>query len=202
MFKRSTSWDKAYAQNVVEWRGTQWGVPDFPKGARVLEVGCGSGKTLYALANKGLDVYAIDFSEPAVKLCAKIPGCKASVQDIRKTSFQDDFFDAVICIHVLAHMPLAERKEAAMEIARILKKGGQLLFRDFSTEDFRFGKGKLVEENSFKRENGLTTHYFGLDEVKELFVGLECLKAETVKWKVSYRGQSRQRAECECLFKK
>jgi ubiquinone/menaquinone biosynthesis C-methylase UbiE len=163
---------------------------DFRPGDRVLELGCGNGKTAAWLSARPVELHAIDFSPEAVNLCREAvrqAGGKADIRlmDGRKLLYPDGHFDIVICIHYLAHLKPEDRKKAAKEAERVLKPaGGMLIFREFGTGDFRSGKGRqLPEKRTFERK-GIIIHYFTKKEVPRLFPGLKPQSVEIRRWKM------------------
>ena len=200
------AWDASYKKNRLKWRGTTNFDPGLPQGSRVLEAGCGNGKNLSSLLGKGLGLYGIDYSPEAVKQArgmVKSRGEKAalSVQDLSSTNFKPGFFDAVVCFHVLGHMLEKEREKAVGEVKRMLKKGGLLFFREFSTKDFRFKKGIEYEKNSFLRR-AILTHYFTDREVKDFFKSFKEKSFKKHKWNVHWDDKILEREEFDCVFEK
>jgi len=201
------AWEKDYRERGAVWRGTTNFAPPALKG-RVLELGCGNGKTASALSlQKQVELHAVDSSPTAVKLCRNLVervGGKAQVKqaDGLNLDYADEFFDAVVCFHYLGHLPAAERREAAREACRVLKKGGKLFFKEFGVKDFRFGKGKEVEPNTFARGNGILTHYFSQEEVRALFPWLEPESIESEQWSVLLKDEKYSREQIKAVFKK
>jgi 2-polyprenyl-3-methyl-5-hydroxy-6-metoxy-1,4-benzoquinol methylase len=80
-------------------------VRDLPKNARVLDAGCGIGKTLWSLVKNrpDLKLSAIDISDVSNKLPESVHFQVASVEDIG-TLFKENEFDAIICQHVIEHL--------------------------------------------------------------------------------------------------
>lgn len=92
---------------------------------KVLIVGAGTGEEL-KLLEKSSEVYIIDIDEKALEL---IPRglCKEKRRgDICCSSFEDNFFDLVLCFDVLEH--IADDKLALLEISRLLKTEGKFIF--------------------------------------------------------------------------
>lgn len=107
-------------------------------GAKVLDVGCGSGRhtcAAYGLTNVtavGADIDAQEIREARRRLQLH-EGLGAhgggrwcvTVADIRRLPFPDAHFDLVICSEVLEH--LADESAAIAEIVRVLKPGCALV---------------------------------------------------------------------------
>lgn len=103
----------------------------FPPGARVLDVGCGSGRDAARLLDCGYDAYGI---EPSIglrkaaltahpSLAGRIgPGTLPEIGE----SFGGDF-DGVLCSAVLMHVPDTELLDAALALRQLLKPHGRLL---------------------------------------------------------------------------
>jgi hypothetical protein len=108
----------------------------------------------------------------------------------------------VIAIHIIGHMCENDRERIAKESMRVLKEDGMLWFSGFACEDLRFGKGRLVEPQTFEHANGTVTHYFSEPEVQELFYGLAPIKVATERWMMRVRGTDHIRAEITGIFKK
>jgi len=183
-------------QSDYKNRGPRWAgsvnLPSLPAGSRILETGCGNGKTLSAFHD--VSCLGIDISSEAVKLAGHN---KALCGDIRALPFHDASFDFVFCWHVLGHLKEKDRFIAAEEIKRVTKSGGRIFFKGFSTADFRNGKGSLKEPNSFLRGDGIMTHYFDETELLELF-GNGDIKEET--WNMRIRGVTYTRSELTGTF--
>lgn len=202
------AWEKEYRSGRSKWKGTTNSAPDLPKGARILEVGCGNGKNLSALLNKGWEVYAIDVAPSAVKIAKERvekeyqASAHLSVGDASNLAFKDGFFDAVFLFHVLGHLSEEDRKLAVKEAFRVLKKGGKCYFREFGITDYRFGKGVEVEKNTFRKGTNVWVHYFEEKEVKESFEteGFKVLKVFIDNYKHIFRGKDYPRCEMDFEF--
>jgi ubiquinone/menaquinone biosynthesis C-methylase UbiE len=204
MADEHSAWDRDYAARGRLWGGAPAPLPDLPDGSRILELGCGNGSTLAALAGSPWDVVAIDFSKEAVKISRKNIGRNHQsgilVADARCLPFRSGMFDAVIAFHVAGHMLQPDRRRIAEESTRVLKKGGQLLFREFSADDLRAGAGTLVEDGTHLRGRGIYAHYFTEEEVLKLFSGLTPLALRTDYRLMKVRGKGLVRAEIYAVF--
>ncbi len=92
--------------------------------------------------------------------------------------FRDSAIDAVFSLHVAGHLTGTGRTQCAREVLRVLKPGGQIVFRDFGVDDFRYGKGEMTEPGTFRRGTGSFTHYFTEDEVTRLFSAFNCISID------------------------
>lgn len=79
-----------------------------PQGAKVLDLGCGEGRNVLFLAEKGLDVTAVDISEAGIAKLRHLADQKrlviaTEVQDMREYTFQDTYNLIVAhgCLHLI-----------------------------------------------------------------------------------------------------
>lgn len=169
---RREAWDRAYSEEGILWRRASQVNLDIPHPCRILELGCGNGKTLEALLSMSDSVVAIDHSRSCLDICSKMKKLRQGVlvqADIQYLPFRDGVFDAVICHHILEHLYEEERENAARDISRIISPSGKLFFEGFSVLDMRSGSGEEVEPRTYVRGNGINTHYFDESEVEEIF---------------------------------
>lgn len=101
-----------------------------PDGARVLDVGCGTGYPIDRyLTDKGFEVVGIDVSEGMLSHARALCLDKA---DFIKCDFLDyndnKKFDAIIAFDSLWHVPLADQAKLYEKAAELLKTGGFLMF--------------------------------------------------------------------------
>lgn len=100
-------------------------------GARVLDLGCGVGRTTRALAERGFDVIGVDISVTMVRRAREeYPDLDVRVGDATALDFPTDEFDYVLFSHGGLDYSHPERKrlEALREIRRVLKPGGLFVF--------------------------------------------------------------------------
>jgi len=200
---QTKAWDRDYRSRGRLWGGGVKDLPALPAGCSILEMGCGNGKTLEALAGRSQRVIALDISPEALRLCRPSdPKVDLILGDVRRLPFKKESFDALFAFHVTGHLLLDGRKAAAKEAARVLKRGGRLFFREFGVEDMRAGKGEAVEHETFRRGEGVVTHYFTEPEAQVLFSDLERVSTRIHSWKLRVKGKDLMRSEVEAVFLK
>lgn len=142
----------------------------------VLELGCGNGKALQSILDAGCHCIAIDHSANALRTCALLGKVKCNLElvrgDIVELPFADARFERVLGIHVLEHLLLKTRRQAAQEIARVMAPDARLNVIVFGRNDMRYGKGEEVEKDTFRRGDGIIYHYFDERELISLFAEL------------------------------
>lgn len=161
---------------------------DVKKGIKkVFDLGCGNGRHVIFLAEQGFEVYGMDISEEAIRIAKAWlarKGLKADLRsgDIERLAFEDNFFDLIIASEVLDHIPFSKAMDVMNEIKRICTPQGYIYITLRSTEDSEFGRGRKVEHNTFRLEEGyekgIIQHYFDLKEIKELFAGFKIFDIE------------------------
>ncbi|VVB70662.1 Ubiquinone/menaquinone biosynthesis C-methyltransferase UbiE [uncultured archaeon] len=149
----ASAWDRVYRSRGRLWGGGVKDLPNLPAVSIVLEMGCGSGKTLAALAARAQKVIALDVSVQALRLCRPCgPKVDLILGDACCLPFPSESFDAVFAFHVTGHLLMEGRGALAREAARVLKSEGRLHFREFGEEDMRAKKGEEVERGTFRRK--------------------------------------------------
>ena len=99
-------------------------------GARVLDIGCGDGALVRALAARGAMAVGVD-PDPAMLTAARQRDAEANIfanfLEARAESlpFPDASFDVAVAVTVLCFVP--DAKAAVREMARVLRPGGRLV---------------------------------------------------------------------------
>jgi SAM-dependent methyltransferase len=114
-------------ESIVRWVGTRhvrFLSLGLPHGARVLDVGCGRGVVLGALADRGLAVHGVEVSAAAAR--GADPRAEIRIAErLADARYPRSHFDQVLVWHVLEH--LADPRETLEEVHRILRPGGRLI---------------------------------------------------------------------------
>src|SRR4051794_32448874 len=111
------------------------------EGRRLLDVGCGTGKSFVPMLARGYDVVACDISpEMVARARAKVPGgdVEVAVADMRQLP-QLGVFDFITCIDdAVNYLTTGDQLRAAFEgFARNLRPGGVAVFDANTLSTFR-----------------------------------------------------------------
>lgn len=85
------------------------------------------------------------------------PAYASHVIDITQIPYPDNYFDLVICSHVLGHIP--HERKAIQELYRVLSKNGQALIMTLINKELE----KTYENHSIKTPNERLKHYGEVD---------------------------------------
>jgi SAM-dependent methyltransferase len=130
----TTSPDDPWSAVADDW-GRYWGTFARPvwdpllsaagtgPGARVLDVGCGSGELLEHLQDLGVRASGVDPAARMVELArARAAGADVRRGDVEHLPFDDAAFDAVLAVNAVQFAD--DLDDALAEIARVLVPGG------------------------------------------------------------------------------
>ena len=95
-----------------------------PPDAKILDVGCGTGKGQESFGKLGT-VFGVDFSQDALMFCHERGLERIARANAEALPIQSEVFDTVVTLDTIEHIP--DDHKAVSEIARILKPGGVLL---------------------------------------------------------------------------
>ena len=129
-----------------------------PKGGRILDAGCGSGRDSKAFLQQGYQVEAFDATAEMAKLASQQTGLS-----VKQMTFSDvdavNHYDGIWCCASLLHVSAAELPDAMAKLARALKPGGIWYV------SFKYGDGERVKDGrrfTDLNEQGLNTLLAGL----------------------------------------
>ena len=129
-----------------------------PKGGRILDAGCGSGRDSKAFLQQGYQVEAFDATAEMAKLASQHTGLS-----VKQMTFSDvdavNYYDGIWCCASLLHVSAAELPDAMAKLARALKPGGIWYV------SFKYGDGERVKDGRHftdLNEQGLNTLLTGL----------------------------------------
>jgi ubiquinone/menaquinone biosynthesis C-methylase UbiE len=116
-------------------------VTPLASGARVLEVGCGTGLILGRLAKHASSAWGVDLS-PGMLRGARERGLSVVLGSATQLPFASNSFDLVCSFKVLAHVP--DIRGALAEITRVTRPGGQMALEFYNPWSLRYLAKRLA----------------------------------------------------------
>lgn len=191
-------WNNFYKNNTSNFfKDRKWLQQEFPVLSKItkadagpvtlLEVGAGAGNTAYPILahnqNPNLKIHACDFSKKAVQVIREneaydTKNIQADVWDLAGDVLPPDLeegsVDIVVLIFVFSALSPAQWEQGVRNVYRLLKPGGEVLFRDYGRGDLaqvRFKKGRYLEENFYIRGDGTRVYFFEKEELENIWAG-------------------------------
>ncbi len=101
---------------------------DIPKGAKVLDAGCGAGQFTAYIQKQGYDAMGIDMSDGMLAFARqKSPEAHFEKMDIMKLTFPQKSFSAILSAYSLIHIPESSVESTLKGLASVLVDNGRLL---------------------------------------------------------------------------
>lgn len=147
-------------------------LPDLPAASRVVDIGCGFGKSTRPLVAKypTAQVIGLDLAVPGLRLAhaeAEASGLAIDYRqaDGRATRLESASCDVVTGTMVLHEMPSQAIREVIDEAARVLKPGGALRFLEFQLTGDPLRDATLYE-HAERNNEPFFRHLFASDVLK------------------------------------
>jgi len=192
------AWNELYHSRSRQWKGIVTTKVPFPfgKGDRILDIGCGNGKTSASLIEMGCEVIGIDISEAAVEACKRTFGDRMTVKcaSADNIPLDDGIVDGVAMVHILEHLTDEELEAALKEVYRVLKKDGRVFVRVCHGDDMRSEKGERIDQRTVVRGNGIMYRYFDEIDLKKAFIGYREISMERIDEVTKFK-ETRSRME-------
>src|SRR5207249_3828295 len=106
------------------------------RSARLLDVGCGTGRTLHQLActHPGLSMVGVDLSPYYVELAGERLSAFKEVSvlpgNAEELPFRDGWFDVATSVFLLHELPRSVRRRVLAELHRVVRPGGLVVVED------------------------------------------------------------------------
>lgn len=160
-----------------------------------LDLGCGLGRHSILFGKNGFNVHCFDISKDAItntKNWANEEGLifDYKIGDMLNLPYENEQFDAILCINVISHTDTKGVKNTIKEIKRVLKPDGEcyLTLCSKNTWEFKQENWPLLDENTrLRMEEGpeykVPHFYADYSLIIDLFKDFKIL---TVKQVVDY----------------
>lgn len=100
-------------------------VARLPRGAKVLDAGCGAGVPVTRVLSRHFEVTGVDFAEAQIEMARQlVPNASFTRHDIVDLDLPDESFDAVCSYYAIIHIPRQEHTKLLQNFQRMLKPGG------------------------------------------------------------------------------
>ena len=153
------------------WTSVQNFLNSLPPNSSIGDIGCGNGKNM--MMSPDSTVKGCDFSQSMVDIC-RSKHLDVVYGDVLDIPFDDETFDATICIAVLHHLSDYEKRmKALQELYRITKKGGQILVTVWAFEQESGCRRKFETQDVYvdwkdRKGTKLGTRYYHMFKKNEL----------------------------------
>jgi ubiquinone/menaquinone biosynthesis C-methylase UbiE len=119
-------YDDAFPHKSGQIIATQWVIDRLPPGARVLDLGCGTGvPTAGMLVESGLEVIGVDVSTEMLTLARRnVPSGRFVAMDVLQLDSSLGDFDAVVAFFSLLMLRRSEIPPVIRRIRAVLRPGG------------------------------------------------------------------------------
>jgi len=133
----SPSYDRVLAAGTLMqdayWKSWLLGRAGIRSGYRILDLGCGTGVLEERINGVNIEVIGVDLTAEMIRLAQakRIPSMQLlSLGDGEHLPFRDASFDSVLSCYVVKY---CNPRRLALEMARVLRRGGTLVLYDFSS---------------------------------------------------------------------
>jgi len=158
---------------VYTWKWISDFITSLPKNSIICDVGCGNGRNMMIPEYKFI---GIDNCRAFIEIC-RSKKLEVVEANMTKIPFQNDYFDAIICIASFHHLYTDIAKiECLLELKRIIKNNGKILISVWSKNQpkktrriFKNYGHNFVKWNKFGEEYDRYYYIFSNIELKNLF---------------------------------
>ncbi len=170
------------------------------KNDRILDFGCGYGRTLHELDRAGFtDLTGIDFSSTLIERGKKAyPTLNLTAYPGGPLPYEDGSFDAIVVLGVFTCMPETKTQaETLIELKRVLRPGGVLYVNDFllnhdqrNLDRYKKGQEQYGIYGVFQVEDGGVLRHHDRNHMEALFRGCDSITFEEVTYDTMHGNRS------------
>jgi len=202
MDKNQQKWDDLYTDSYHRPRYPSGDIvafsfKNFPRGGKILDLGCGVGRHMKFLAENGFKAYGVDYTSNGVahtKELLKTNHLYGEVfqASMEKLPFEDEFFDGLFSYGVIFYGTKEQIEQGAKEILRVLKKGAKAYLILRSIKDYRHTEGQILSKYEVVidcknpkspgfGENGMRVYHFDEEEIKRIYTGFSKITIDSIR---------------------
>ena len=153
---------------------------ELQEGAKILDVGCGSGRDTLAFKNKGYQVDAIDYSEELVKKASLLTGIPIKWKSFYEV---DDYetYDGIWACASLLHCERTRLKEVIGKLLSALKPNGVLYISFKYGDSDREKDGRQFTDLNEEQAEALRKQFNHVQQIKQ-WVTIDQRPERQEKW--------------------
>jgi ubiquinone/menaquinone biosynthesis C-methylase UbiE len=183
-------WEKAYQEQSDGPLWQEDPIPVIPQAVEelsrrnvrtVVDLGCGDGRNLAALADAGFNAMGVDIAPTGLAHARRVIRQRAHLlrADASDLPLVDGSVDAVTCFDVFGQIQDPSRLIA--EARRIIAPGGLIVTNAFTLKDETYGEGEEIAPHTFAYKDTLF-RYYEEDEIRALFHTWTVHEIRSIAW--------------------
>ena len=128
------------------WKEVSEFLEKLPKGAKILDIGCGNGRHLIEAEKRGLNAFGLDISKNMLKIAKRKTKAPLILGNALALPFKDRAFGNSICIAVVHHFKDEKHRiQALKETGRVSKSSILVSVWAFEQEKFKTRKSQDIQ---------------------------------------------------------
>lgn len=137
---------------------------------KILIPGVGYGRNARLFVESGFDVTGIEISETAIRL-ARENGLEFPVHhgSVNQMPFDETIYDGIFCYALIHLLNQNDRRKFLENCYNQLRQGGIMVFAVVSKDYKLYGNGKLVSQDRFRIDKGLTVFFYDSISIEKEF---------------------------------
>ncbi|MBD0844183.1 class I SAM-dependent methyltransferase [Streptomyces sp. TRM68416] len=183
-------WEKAYQDQNAGPLWQEDPIPVIPQAIdtlkqrnthTVVDLGCGDGRNLAALADAGFNALGVDIAPTGLAHARRVIKQRSFLlrADATKLPLIDASVDAVTCFDVFGQ--IQDPSHLIAEARRIVAPGGLFVTNAFTLEDGTYGEGDEIAPHTFAYKDTLF-RFYSEDEMRGLFSDWTIHEIRRISW--------------------